>query len=637
MPSSPRTAQHAAHGASSNAPTDATPGAQLAAPPSVQSLSQSSLQPLALFDDNLPGGRHLWLYGLQHKLVCHQPAEIESAFARIEQARADGHWVALAAAYELGHALEPRLARQLAQNDAPLLTAWICERGEWLTQAQSHERIDAALATLDQHLALAGVADLKPDITRPGYLAALERIGNLIHAGDCYQVNFTWPLTGTAFGSPLALYRRLMDAQPVRHGGFVADADGAILSRSPELFVERRGARLSCRPMKGTAPRSSAPDALLRSNKDRAENVMIVDLIRNDLGRLALPGAVRVASLCAIEAYPSVWQMTSTVNAEPVSADLLTIFRALFPCGSVTGAPKIRAMEIIHALETGPRGLYCGALGWLAPDGDFSFNVPIRTLNLKPDGHFRLNLGSGVVADSVAESEWAECLLKGRFLTDLLPPFGLIETLRCEAGQSPPYPLLDGHLRRLASSARYFGHRCKPASVRKALLDHAKTLAPGTHRVRLELSVDGCLAITSQVLDPLAGPVQQIALAHERIDSTDRLLQHKTTARDVYDRALRTALAGGQFDALFLNERDEVAEGARSTIFIDVGDGPLRTPPLSAGVLNGVLRRRLLDRGEAIEQGFTLTDLKHATAIYAGNALRGLIPVQIAPAIRKAT
>ncbi|MDO9597751.1 MAG: aminodeoxychorismate synthase component I [Azoarcus sp.] len=600
-----------------------------------QSLPQSSLQPLALFDDNLPGGQHLWLHGLQHKLVCRQPADIDSTFARIEQARADGHWVALAAAYELGHALEPRLARQLSQNDAPLLTAWICERGEWLTQAQSHERIDAALATLDQHLALAGVADLKSEITHQDYLAALERIRSLIHAGDCYQVNFTWPLTGTAFGSPLALYRRLMDAQPVRHGGFVADADGAILSRSPELFVERRGTRLTCRPMKGTAPRSSDPDTLLRSDKDRAENVMIVDLIRNDLGRLAPAGGVRVETLCAIEAYPSVWQMTSTVSAEPVSADLLTIFRALFPCGSVTGAPKIRAMEIIHDLESGPRGLYCGALGWLAPDGDFSFNVPIRTLSLEPDGGFRLNLGSGVVADSAGESEWAECLLKGRFLTDLPPPFGLIETLRCEAGQSAPYPLLDGHLRRLTTSARHFGHRCDPAPVRSALLDHAKSLAPGTHRVRLELSADACLAITSQPLDTLAYPVQHIALAEERVDSTDLLLQHKTTARALYDRALRTALARGQFDALFLNERDEVAEGARSTIFMDAGNGPLRTPPLTAGVLNGVLRRQLIDRGEAIEQNFTLTDLKHASAIYAGNALRGLIPVRIVPAIRE--
>ncbi|PKO55541.1 MAG: hypothetical protein CVU28_06075, partial [Betaproteobacteria bacterium HGW-Betaproteobacteria-21] len=189
MPSSPRTAQQTAHGASSRAPAGAIPGAQFAERPFEQSLPQSSLQPLALFDDNLPGGRHLWLCGLQHKLVCRQPADIESTFARIEQARADGHWVALAAAYELGHALEPRLARQLSQNDAPLLTAWICERGEWLTQAQSHERIDAALAPLDQHLALAGVADLKSGITHQDYLAALERIRSLIHAGDCYQVN----------------------------------------------------------------------------------------------------------------------------------------------------------------------------------------------------------------------------------------------------------------------------------------------------------------------------------------------------------------------------------------------------------------------------------------------------------------
>lgn len=586
--------------------------------------------PLALFDDNLAGGRHLWLNGLQHKLVCRTPAQIESTFARIEQARAEGHWVALAAAYELGYALEPRLAHLFPETDEPLLTAWICARGEWLEAADSEARIDAALAMLDEHRALAGVADLGTEFAHADYLAALAHIRRLIYAGDCYQVNFTWALGGTIYGAPLALYRRLMVEQPVHHGAFIADADGALLSRSPELFVARRGARLSCRPMKGTAPRASDPDALAHSEKDRAENVMIVDLIRNDLGRLAPPGGVRVSALCAIEGYPSVWQMTSTVSAEPIDTDLLTIFRALFPCGSVTGAPKIRAMEIIRELEPEPRGLYCGALGWIAPAGDFSFSVPIRTLRVAPDGRFRLNLGSGVVADSDGESEWAECLLKGRFLTELPPPFGLIETLRCDAGEPAPYPLLDRHLRRLERSARHFGHHCELAHVRQALLDHAAALPRGTHRVRLELAANGRFAITGEALAALCGHPQLIALADTRVDSSDPLLRHKTTARTTYDHALRAALARGHFDALFLNEKDEVAEGARSTIFVDAGDGLLLTPPLAAGVLDGVLRRTLLDSGKAVEHRLTLHDLQRAGTIFAGNALRGLIPVQLA-------
>ena len=583
----------------------------------------------ALFDDNLPGGEHLWLTGLQYKLVCRSAGEIESTFRKIETARTQGYWVAVAAAYELGYALEPRLQARLPDDDAPLLSAWVFAHGERMSQAGSLARIDEELSSLDEHHQSAGVAGLERGIERAEYLAAIGHIRELIHAGDCYQVNFTWPLTGTLYGSPLALYRRLMEAQPVAHGGFIADADGAILSRSPELFVERSGKRLSCRPMKGTAPRSSKPDALANSTKDRAENVMIVDLIRNDLGRLAPAGGVKVESLCTIEAYPSVWQMTSSVYAQPVDADLITIFRALFPCGSVTGAPKIRAMEIISELEREPRGLYCGALGWVAPDGDFSFNVPIRTLKVRPDGRFRLNLGSGVVADSEAESEWDECLLKGRFLTELGAPFGLIETLRCEVGAAPVFPLLERHLSRLRQSSRHFGHACDIDAVRAALLAHGRTLAPGIFRVRLALSHAGRLVVASQVLDAPPTTPPEIVQWHERVDSADMLLRHKTTAREAYDRALHDVMARGYFDALFLNERNEVSEGARSTVFIDTGDGVLHTPPLSAGVLDGVLRRQMLEDGRAIERTLSMDDVRNASAIYLGNALRGLQRVKL--------
>ncbi|WP_349251855.1 aminodeoxychorismate synthase component I [Azoarcus sp. L1K30] len=584
----------------------------------------------ALFDNNLPGGSHLWLSEPLRKLCCYRDEDVVATFDEIERARADGCWVVLAAAYELGHALEPRLHTLLRNDGAPLLSAWVFARAERLTQAEGLQRIDDMLDALDDHQRHAGVAELSEGIDKADYLEAIRRIRAWIHAGDCYQVNFTWPLSGTIYGSPLALYRRLMDAQPVAHGAFIADADGtAILSRSPELFVERRGARLRCRPMKGTAPRSSDPDALAQSTKDRAENVMIVDLIRNDLGRLAPAGGVKVESLCAIEAYPSVWQMTSTVSAGPVDANLLGIFRALFPCGSVTGAPKIRAMEIIRELEPAARGLYCGALGWIDPDGDFSFSVPIRTLNAAADGRFDLNLGSGIVADSEGESEWAECLLKGRFLTALGAAFGLIETLRCEAGAASPYPRLNGHLHRLARSADLFGHACDISAIRNALLALANSLSSGTYRVRLELSPTGHTAITHHPLDTVDEGVQRLALSTTRVDSGDLLLRHKTTARATYDKALQHVLERGYFDILFLNERDEVAEGARSNIFVDDGDGMLHTPPLSAGVLDGVLRRELLDTGRAIERTLTLDALAQARTVYAGNALRGLVPVVI--------
>lgn len=587
-------------------------------------------QTWALFDDNLAGGQHLWLSAPLRKLQCHRADQVKATFREIERARAAGHWVAIAAAYELGYALEPRLSPLLTDVDTPLLSAWIFTRGERIAHDEGLNRIDGLLAHLDEHQQRAGVASLTLGMEREDYIVAVERIRRLIHAGDCYQVNFTWPITGTLYGSPLALYRRLIDAQPVRHGAFITDPAGTLLSRSPELFVARNGQRLSCRPMKGTASRSSNPERLAQSAKDRAENVMIVDLIRNDLGRLAPAGGVKVDALCDIEAYPSVWQMTSSVSAEPVDADLYSIFRALFPCGSVTGAPKIRAMEIINELEAAPRGVYCGAIGWMAPCGDFSFNVPIRTLDAQPDGRFRMSLGSGIVADSEGASEWAECLLKGRFLTSLRAPFNLIETLCCEAGTPSPYPRLEGHLNRLARSARHFGHAIKPEAIRQALLDTATALASDTKfRVRLELSPSGEFSITHQALAPLSDGNQKMIVSTDRVSSADELLRHKTTARTRYDSALQDAISRGYFDALFLNERGEVAEGARTNIFVDTGTGPMLTPPLTAGALDGVLRRELLEAGKAIEQTLSLTDLQKAKTLYAGNALRGLVRIEL--------
>lgn len=381
--------------------------------------------------------------------------------------------------------------------------------------------------------------------------------------------------------------------------------------------------------MKGTAARDSDPAALATSEKNRAENIMIVDLIRNDLGRLAPSGGVRVERLCEIEPYPSVWQMTSTVVAEPVAASLAEVFRALFPCGSVTGAPKIRAMQIIHELETASRGIYCGALGWIAPDGDFRFSVPIRTLEIGRDGHARLGLGSGIVADSEPAAEWAESLLKGRFLTDLQPTFGLIETLRCEPGAAEPYPLLARHFGRLVRSAAAFGFALDVDAIRRALNDRAKELS-GPQRVRVQLAADGSFALSASALEDSAAATPTVVVSQHKISSRDPLLQHKTTARELYDAALRGAMAQGHFDALFFNERDELAEGARTNVYLDLGEDCLLTPPLHCGVLDGVYRRKLLDEGTARERCLTRADLSRARAVLLSNAARGLFRVELA-------
>lgn len=580
----------------------------------------------ALFDNNLDAteARGAWLLtDLREAVECRHTDDWQAALQHLEDAARHGAWVALAASYELGYVIEARLRPLLPADSGPLFTGWIFEQGQWL----SDEACDAWLAAQATSPA-GGTSHLDALIHEDTYLANIARIREYIAEGDCYQVNFTFPLSGQAFGDPASLYRALRQAQPVRYGAFISHPGGAVLSRSPELFLERQGHTLSSQPMKGTAARHTAPEALAASEKDRAENIMIVDLIRNDMGRLAPAGGVRVDELFHVEPYPTVWQMISRVVAEPVSAGLPEIFRALFPCGSITGAPKIRAMEIIRELETGPRGVYCGALGFVRPGGDFRLSVPIRTLLVDADGQARLNVGSGVVYDSSPAGEWAECHLKARFLTALPTPLRLIETLRYDPAEQDAFPFLAEHLERLSASARWFGFPFDAGAFRDTLA----TLGGDTpRRVRITLGQQGDLSLDTAPLGagaPSNAPT--VVLSPQRVRSNDLLLRHKTTARRLYDQELARVMAEGHFDALFLNERGELTEGARSNLFVQK-NGELLTPPQDAGLLNGVLRRRLLREGRAREARLTVGDLHHAEALFVGNGLRGLTRVQLAP------
>ena len=465
----------------------------------------------------------------------------------------------------------------------------------------------------------AGIGGLHAGIDEDRHAAAVDRIRDYISAGDCYQVNFTFPLTFQWFGHPLALYARLRARQPVSYGGFLGDAAGGIVSLSPELFLEREGTRLVTRPMKGTLARGQPAERLRASAKDRAENLMIVDLLRNDLGRVAASGSVKVERLFEIEDYPTLWQMVSEVSANAPGIGLAAILRALFPCGSVTGAPKIRAMQIIAELEQAPRGLYTGAFGWIAPDGDFRLNVAIRTLELAADRTGRLGIGSGIVADSEPAAEWQECMLKADFLRDCDPGLQLIETLRRENGQ---YPLLAGHLSRLRRSADWLGFALDEDALRGCLDAQP---ANGIWRVRVMLAKNGDLAAQCFPLADEPGRIRYARLAATPIDSGDPLRGHKTSERGVYDDALRSLPADSTvFDLVFLNERGEVAEGARSNVFVE-RDRQFLTPPLSCGALPGVLRAALLASGEACEAVLWPEDLQNG--FWLGNALRGLIPV----------
>ncbi len=351
------------------------------------------------------------------RIVASSPEELPKAFAQIEKARLAGRWIALLLEYELGEWLEPALAKPPnTQNTQPKLTALMFEH--------MHEEQPWSMDAESTSDTQASIISVTPGIPKERYLARIEQIREWIAQGEVYQVNATFPLLVKTEGDPAQLYRQIATRHPVAHAAFIENRGRTVLSFSPELFLQRSGNTLMTRPMKGTAPRSADPEidrklgeSLHASEKNRAENLMIVDLLRNDLGRLARPGSVRAEPLFSLEKYPSVWTMTSTVYADITSKTTLEeILKALFPCGSVTGAPKIAAMKRIQETEPESRGLYCGSLGWLAPNGDFSLNVAIRTLVLDEEGQGRYHVGGGIVFDSNPEQEWDECHWKARIL-----------------------------------------------------------------------------------------------------------------------------------------------------------------------------------------------------------------------------
>ena len=597
-------------------------------------LKSAGHAPFALFDCDDGGATLLSGFRRAIYLVADDAHALSTTFSAIETAGRQGEYVAMAADYALGRCFENVPARRVP--DRPLLFAWVFGERQRLDALAVDTFLAERVAELSAWQQVAGVADLAPALDAAAHAKKVEQVRCWIADGDCYQINLTFPLHFQLYGDPLALYARLRKRQPVRYGGFIATPETTLLSFSPELFFERQGRRVVTRPMKGTAARDADPqldlaqrDALPASAKECAENVMIVDLLRNDLGRLAAPGNVRVEALCDVEAYPTVWQMVSTVTADLPDVSLLDLFRALFPCGSITGAPKIRAMQRIAELESSPRGVYTGTFGWLAPGGDCRFNVAIRTLEIGANGTGKLGIGSGIVIDAEPAREYAECLLKSRFLSAYDPGFKLIETILLDEGRSP---LLALHLDRIAASARSLGFVFDVPGIERALRNCVRSHGHGRWRVRLTLAhngdfqlVPGELVDTEQVLN--------IVLAEERLDRRNDLLQHKTTARTQYDRLLATLVGRPEvFDAIFFNAEGEVCEGARSNVFIARHGEPgelLLTPPSTCGLLPGVMRRHLLESGRAMECVLHKEDLLGAAQIYVANALRGLLPVTL--------
>ncbi|MHA7774945.1 aminodeoxychorismate synthase component I [Roseibium sp. M-1] len=563
-------------------------------------------------------------------ISCTRLEDVRPCLRRLEHAQAAGRHAAGYLAYELGFAFEEKLSQRFEETGEPLL--WF-----GLYDPPREMSLDDARALLADASDGQAAAFGKPgfDMDRDSYDAAFAKVQDHLAKGDIYQVNLTMRARFGHDGPPEQLFLDLLRRQPVEFAAFLRLEDRTILSLSPELFLQREGTLLRTKPMKGTAPRgrNAAEDGtiariLASDPKQRSENTMIVDLMRNDLSRIAETGTVRVTKLCEVERYRSLHQMTSTVEGDvPLSVGFAEVIENLFPCGSITGAPKLSAMQIANDLETGPRGVYTGSIGYLAPSGDFRFNVAIRTLVLRQDGSGEAGTGSGVVFDSGAAPEYDECALKLKFLTEATPDFELIETLAFDPGEG--YLLLERHLQRLQMSAAYFGFAFLEERVRMALAERASGFA-APMRVRLLLDAGGGLSITATDLAPVdQGTVFNLVLASETTSSADRFLYHKTTNRAFYDDTrMRYQAETGCQEVLFLNEHGYLTEGSYMTLFVK-RQGRLLTPALRHGLLPGTLRAGLLERGLAVEADLTPTDLQTADEIYVGNSVRGLVRARL--------
>jgi len=576
--------------------------------------------------------------GPAQTFVARRPEEVAGVLAAAEAARVkSGKHLAGYIAYEAGLALEERLAPLAAPRsgaDGPLVWLGLFDAPEIIPAAD----MPAWLAARRTDDGEASIGPLDPRISAGTYCAAFAQLQEAIRAGDIYQANLTFPLAGPARGDPVALYSAIRPTAAAGYGGLVFDGSHYLLSFSPELFFSLKGRDAKVKPMKGTRPRASdaAVDAAMKeelgaSVKDKAENLMIVDLMRNDLSRVAEAGSVRVEDAFAVESYPTVHQMVSTVFARlRDGTGAIDMLRALFPCGSITGAPKIRAMELIDRVERDPRGPYCGAIGRIDPPtdgyaGDAAFNVAIRTIRLTPGENQRhkavLGVGGAIVADSDPMGEWRECLIKGAFTRGPAGGHDLIETMRFDPETG--IALLELHLERIKASAAELGFSFDRHATRNLI--HALCFElDGPEKIRLLLSRSGAVTLENGPLPAaLPDPAPCIALPHPTV-AHDWRLRHKSTDRSFYDAAHDAAREAGGVEALLMRDDGQLTEGSWTNIFVRVEDGILLTPPAELGLLPGVFRRSLLEQGKAREAELTLDDL--AEGFLIGNALRGLMP-----------
>lgn len=591
------------------------------------------------------------------RLICRVGDNLENYLADLQRHLANGFYLAGWVGYEFGAMLEGKIENN--SNHPSDDKFKLADLGVFLKPyrfdhhtGENNFPFDSDCQYTEETYA---ISDLSPNMLKEEFLKNLEQVRQYIIAGDTYQVNYTMKLLFKFAGSAETLYSVLRKNQSVAYSAYIRNGEERTLSFSPELFFRKKDDEITVRPMKGTASKGRYTVEERHNSrqlhcdiKNRSENVMIVDLLRNDLARLMHghgESQVFVESLFDVESYESLLQMTSTIKAKSASSTMLNLkltelFRALFPCGSITGAPKIRTMQIIGELEKERRGVYTGAIGYFGPDGSAVFNVPIRTIRLQ--GSFgEMGIGAGITHDSIPEEEWKESLLKGRFLTHSQPDFQLFETILWRPDRG--YWLLEEHLERLASGAQFFKFSCDLQVVRSRLCREELIFNEGCYRVRLVLAKDGRISVTAVQCDapvntelPL-NPTRDDVSGCAIVDFSARIVDaespwhfHKTTMRKLYDVEYKHAQENGLFDYIFCNSAGEITEGCISNIVI-YSEGKYITPPVASGLLPGIMRQHLL-AGSAVpvvEKVLTRDEVRSAEALFLCNSVRGLVRVRM--------
>ena len=608
----------------------------------MKTLSQiiNSSEVFALLEDSKSSqeeARNLFFTNQQEEIIAFTEGEISASLAKIETCRKQGLYLCGYLAYEAGYYfIDKKIKRTKENHKEQALLHFVAFKS---MQVLDRQTINKAFSETEQDPTSQLCAHgFKLSVSENKYMDAIKKIKRYIIAGDTYQINYTIKFKFRLRGTANALYQALRRTQPVEFGAFLNFPKLKIVSSSPELFVTKQGNNLVSKPMKGTAKRGLNEkedefivDFLKHDPKTLSENVMIVDLIRNDFGRICKTGSVVVKNLFEVQTFKTIHQMISTVTGKLKSEiSFENLLYGLFPCGSITGAPKIRTMEIINDLEAESRGVYTGAIGYILPNNDFYFNVPIRTIVMNQRNQCEMGIGSGIIYESNAKAEFEECILKADFLTNLNDNFYLIETFKFDAVKQE-YESLNEHIYRLTDSAGYFGFKVKQFVIDERLDQIKQELEKkqGIFKIRICAYQNGEVKISHErIHDNKPSTKNKVTIGDKKISSRSIFQYHKTSRREVYDEEFDKVSNAGYYDAIILNEHNDVAEACRHNVFIRK-DGQLITPPIKAGVLHGIYRQKYIDQEQAIEKVITLDDLYNADEILLTNSVRGVVTVYL--------